>query len=578
MKKVLVILFILYIFFVSKIFCQWESINNGLERVNIDAFDVKLGKAVIALSQNGIYLSQFTNQFWNKIGTDIPITKLTAVLIDDFNIFVATPSNVYKLNSSGSGSEVVFTSDKNDVTALASDDRNLYVGTEKGLYVFSKFGTTSIGKNTTVLNGKVNSIRVYNKAIFAATAYGLFVSESYGFYWTDLKTGYLYSDVKSVAVADKIIYAATDYGVIRSMNAGASWELVNFGLAAGKIYAVEIYKNKIYAGTDGMGIYSATIGNENWSSDNFSLPFNSRVAFLKVDNNNLYAVLQNEGLYVLYSYSNSWNALKTGFSPVPINKFYYINSILFAKSPARLYTYNFSKKKWDIEEKFYPENLFVYGDMFYVVKDGKVYYSRGVGILNYYNTEDIREEIISFATNDSFKFAGTLKGVYTTRTGSNKWLQIKNLGEPIYKFIVANPYVIATAEKTIYTSSDFGQNWSQSRLGGVINDVLYNGYGIFASTSSNVNVSTDFGVSWNSIIKFNLFTEDNSLHSDGKYVVAAAGNLIYLSNDSGKTFITRSVDFATNVKLTAIATAYDYIFVGTFENGIWRRKINELIK
>ncbi|MGB9696584.1 MAG: WD40/YVTN/BNR-like repeat-containing protein [Ignavibacteria bacterium] len=571
-------LFFLCCLFISRAFCQWESLNGGLDRVNIDAFDVRFGKAVIALSQNGIYMSQFANQFWNKIGNNIPVSKLTAVLVDDYNIFVATPSDVYKINSSGTGSEVVFSSDKSEITALASDDRNLYVGTEKGLYVFTKFGTTSIGKNTPVLNGKVNFIRIYNRAIFVATSYGLFVSESYGFYWTDLKTGYLYSDVKSVTVADKIIYAATDYGVIRSMNAGASWELVNFGLAAGKIYAVEIYKNKIYAGTDGMGIYSASVGNENWSSDNFALPFNSRVAFLKADNNNLYAVLQNEGLYVLYSYSNSWNALKTGFSPVPIYKFYYINSNLFAKSPARVYSFNASKKKWDIEEKFYLENLFVYGDMFYVVRDGKVYYSRAMGGFNYYNTEDIKEDIISFATNDSFKFAGTQNGVYTTRSGSNKWSQIKTLREPIYKFIVVNSYVIATAEKALYVSSDFGQNWKQSMLSGMINDVWYNGYGIFVTTSGSLYVSTDLGITWNAPVRYSFVSEDNSLHSNGKYVVAAAGNLMYLSNDSGKTFVTKNADFATNVKLTAIATANDYVYVATFENGVWRRKINELIK
>lgn len=576
MQRMMLVLF--FLCSINRAFCEWESVNNGLDRVNIDAFDIRFGKAVIALSQNGVYMSQFTNQFWNKIGNDIPISKLTAVLIDDYNIFIATPSDVYKVSSTGPGSEVIFSSDRADITALASDDRNLYVGTEKGLYVFTKFGTTSIGKTTTVLNGKINSIRVYNRAIFVATNYGLFVSESYGFYWTDLKTGYLYSDVKSIAVADKIIYAATDYGVIRSVNAGASWDLVNFGLAAGKIYAVEIYKNKIYAGTDGMGIYSATVGNENWSSDNFALPFNSRVAFLRVDNNNLYAVLQNEGLYVLYSYSNSWNALKTGFPPVPIYKFYYINSNLFAKSPTRVYSFNVSKKKWNIEEKFYLENLFVYGDMFYIVKDGKVYYSREIGGFNYYNTEDIREPIISFAINDSFKFAGTQNGVYTTRTGSNKWIQIKTLHEPVYKFIVIDSYVIAACEKTIYISSDFGQNWNQSKLRGEIGDVLYNGYGIFVSTNENLYVSNDRGGSWNSVVKYIPASADNSLHSDGKYVVAAVGNLVYLSNDSGKTFVTKNADFATNVKLTAVATANDYIYVATFENGIWRRRINELIK
>lgn len=578
MQKIKPLLFFLYLLFIGKSFCQWESVNSGLERVNIDAFDVRFGKAVIAISQNGIYISQFANQFWNRIGSDIPISKLTAVLVDDYNIFIATSSNLYKVNSSGTNTEVIFSSTKGEITALASDDRNLYVGTEKGLYVFTKLGTTSIGKSTPVLNGKVNSIRVYNRAVFVATSYGLFVSESYGFYWTDLKTGYLYSDVKSVTVSDKIIYAATDYGVIRSMNAGASWELVNFGLAAGKIYAVEIYKNKIYAGTDGSGVYSATIGNENWSSDNFALPFNSRVSFLKVDNNNLYAVLQNEGLYVLYSYSNAWNTLKTGFSPAPILKFYYINSNLFAQSLNRVYSFNTSKKKWEIEEKFYPENLFIYEDMFYVVREGKVYYSRGMTGFNNYNTEDIKEEIISFAINDSFKFAGTLNGVYTTRSGSNKWVQIKTLREPIYKFIVVDSYVIAISEKTLYISSDFGQNWSHSNLSEVINDVLYNGYGVFVSTTGNLSVSTDFGITWKSVVKYSPTSKENSLNSNGRYVVAANGDLMYLSNDSGKTFITKSADFATNVKLTAISIANDYLYVATFENGIWRKKINELIK
>lgn len=559
-------------------FCQWESINTGLERVNIDAFDVKFGKAVIALSQNGIYISQFANQFWNKVGNDIPVTKLTAALIDDYNIFVATPTNVYRVSSGGTNSEIIFSSDKNEITALASDDRNLYVGTEKGLYVFTKFGNPLIGKTNTVLNGKVNFIKIYNRAIFVATSYGLFVSESYGFYWTDLKTGYLYSNVRSVAVADKIIYAATDYGVIRSANAGASWELANLGLAAGKIYSVEIYKNKVYAGTDGMGIYSAPLGNENWSSDNFSLPFNSRVALLKVDNNNLYAVLQNEGLYVLYSYSNSWNALKTGFSPVPIQEFYYINSNLFAKSPVRVYSFNASKKKWEVEEKFYLENLFIYGDMFYTIKDGKVYYSRGTGGFSYYNTEDIQEEILSFALNDSFKFAGTQNGVYMTRTGSNRWLPVKTLQGPIHRFIVFNPYVIAVGEKSIYTSSDFGLNWNYSRLSGVIDGVLYNGYGIFAATGGGLYVSSDFGVTWNPVVKYTSTSEKSSLHSDGKYVVTVAGDLMYISNDSGKTFVTRKADFVSNPKLIAVASVNDYIYVSTFENGVWRRKITELIK
>ncbi len=245
------------------------------------------------------------------------------------------------------------------------------------------------------------------------------------------------------------------------------------------------------------------------------------------------------------------------------------------------------------------------------------------------------DHITNIAIIDSQLFAATFKGVFMTQDNGTNWNNMS--GDIIWALKITNwkeAIFVGSDSNRIYKSRDRGMSWQLTNpsLGTFwINDVRdlavdsTNVYAILSDVKTNLGElirSTNGGADWQFITnklpgtparlfyllqttgKLFVTTDTRSFcSSDGgngwdtlyvsgnarvapyniyenKYIVAVGdSNTVYFSHDTGRTWLNITSNLPVNFGnyLTGAAMNNEYLFVGRYASGVWRRPLNSIL-
>ncbi len=201
--------------------------------------------------------------------------------------------------------------------------------------------------------------------------------------------------------------------------------------------------------------------------------------------------------------------------------------------------------------------------------------------------------IVSLAIKGDTIFAGVDgKGVYRSTNNGNYWVEVNNGLPP--NMMVRCPFAIkgdtiyignsndGTGNGGVYLSTNNGNSWSAANIGLTSTSVLAlakKGNTIFAGTSIGVFASSNSGGSW--IPMNNGISGSHTIKS-----LIVKNNIIFTGTEHWNSDVYYSLDYGsswvnTNIPVSqgklSLAISNDTLFVGTYQDGIWKSAISVLV-
>jgi len=231
---------------------------------------------------------------------------------------------------------------------------------------------------------------------------------------------------------------------------------------------------------------------------------------------------------------------------------------------------------WDIK---------VLSNRLFAATEGKgIYMSTNSG-LNWSKSNDGLGHFSVFAlsTSNNNIFAMTDESglFYSTDFGKN-WSTMNNGDINLILASIAsrnNEVYVGSEFGNLYKTTNFGQNWENLKSGPLIStikSILLENEKIFLGTSSGVYLSVDGGKNWTSASQGLTNFDINSIIKIGEKLIAATnGGGIFFSNTDGKIWIEINEEIP-DYKILSLAFDDEYVYAGTSNSGIIRRKISDI--
>ncbi|MFA6980606.1 MAG: T9SS type A sorting domain-containing protein [Ignavibacteriaceae bacterium] len=290
----------------------------------------------------------------------------------------------------------------------------------------------------------------------------------------------------------------------------------------------------LFAGTSGKwemgnaeGIFLSTNNGEHWNAVNSGLPkynyFYPSVGSLTIDGVNIFAGTF-EGIFLSTNNGTNWDSVNTGMTGKNVKTLALSGKNLFAGTwYDGIFLSTDNGKNWNAVNQGLPKNGY----------DSSLYF--------------MANAIVFSGTNI---FAGTPKGVFLSTNYGANWDSM-NTG-------LTNTYV-----KTL-----------------AVSDTV-----IFAGTEIGVFLSTNNGTTWNAV-NTGLTDKVTAIAISGKNLFAGTGGMgvfgtdgngIFLSTNHGNSWIDVNGEFTARLSVNCFAIIDTNLFVGTYDRGVWRRPLSEMI-
>ncbi len=198
---------------------------------------------------------------------------------------------------------------------------------------------------------------------------------------------------------------------------------------------------------------------------------------------------------------------------------------------------------------------------------------------------------------DKYIFAGTESGIFRTEYSGNNalsWTKVNNkqlIDSAVTSLMVVDYqqaiYIFSGARGGVYATPNFGNSWAAAKQGFITGTTIYGlaakknsaGYvELFAGTSLGIYKSTDFGNYWSQV--------NSNLMAPIVYCIMAYGNNIFVgtsggvfrSGNSGLSWISVGMGPTETPYsyINSIAVMGQYLMVGTYQGGVWRRYLQEI--
>ncbi|MFA5805466.1 MAG: T9SS type A sorting domain-containing protein [Melioribacteraceae bacterium] len=296
---------------------------------------------------------------------------------------------------------------------------------------------------------------------------------------------------------------------------------------------------------------SASITKAQWAQLNG--PYGASIKTLAISGNNIFAVT-NVGVFLSTDNGINWNAVNNGltatlFSCIAINN----NNIFVGTSDRGIFLSTNDGSSWT------------------AVNDGLT-----------------ETNVNALAISNNNIFAGTgNRGVFLSTDNGLTW-KAANIGLPtnnyIFSILVNGNNIFASfgGGKGVFLSTNNGSSWKSVSIGlpsnGAVNVLAIRGNNIFAGTSDQgVFLSTDNGSTWLPVNNgLSSIANIRAFAINGNHIFAATWtDGVFLSTDDGLNW-TPVNNGLTNVNTVSLATINNYILVGTYTNGIWKRLLSEM--
>jgi hypothetical protein len=252
----------------------------------------------------------------------------------------------------------------------------------------------------------------------------------------------------------------------------------------------------MFVGTELDGIIRSTDNGTNWNQVNNGVP-KIGVASLVVSNQNIFAGIYGGGVFFSNNNGTSWTRIDTGLTYPNINTLFINGSNLFVGLNWGEYVYMINNKEWTWSSNYW------YGFV-------------------------EPPTVLSFASNDSYLFAGTFgNGVFLLN--NNMWNSVNTgLTNKYVSTLCANDSnLFVGTTGGIFLSTDNGNNWNAVNNGlddTHILSLLANGSSLFAGTYDGIFLSTNNGTNWNAV---------NTGLSDMIYCLIIFNSILYAGTDVG---------------------------------------------
>jgi photosystem II stability/assembly factor-like uncharacterized protein len=511
---------------------NWTA-TSGLSQNVVISFAVK-GSFVYATFYNadpnhsGISRSSDNGNTWQEIAA--PVHNGGKMIVSDNAIIVASDNIIWRSLDDGVSWNAVEQFALTGINSFARVGTKLFATGSTVLWTSLDNGGTW---TMTPFPAGATSLSSDGITIFLGSGSKVFKSTDQGANWIDVSVGLGHGSILALLYDGSTLFAgatADPAGIYRSTNGGTSWAPVASGLAVGKVIRAMIsFGGYVFASTEGDGIYRSNDHGETWSKTDLdnSLLVNETVYNFCVKDNALFAGASN-GIYKSVDLGATFLRVINGF---PANTKVTASSLTVSSgNVVAAVTVTFSPSK----------ALFA---IFYSSDNGSNWHQSNLPI------EAV--SVSSVASNGSpLVYAGvfgqsfTVTGLYKSFDAGVTWVSRTLVNQDDIEILAATETNVL--ESTLFTaaySPDFGEKaWIGSTPG------------VCAPFSCGIATYTLRGSS----------------------VFAGNGDGMFLSTDAGASWISFNEGFPTCPKPAVEASCADsnYLFAGTFGEGVWRKAID----
>jgi ligand-binding sensor domain-containing protein len=292
----------------------------------------------------------------------------------------------------------------------------------------------------------------------------------------------------------------------------------------------------------------------------------NKTGCLLVSGANLFAGTDSGGVYVSANSGTSWNAVDTGLTERYVWALASLDTDLFAGTS---------------------------GGVFRSANNGATWSDVNTGL----GSSGVSAfAVIANGTGGASLFAGTNAGVYLSTNAGTKWKAVKTglTNTQVRALAVIDTNLFAgTLGGGVFLSTNNGTTWTAVNTGLGNTSSVYalavapdgtNGKTLFAGTGDGVYLSADNGANWRSasagleLAGAIYALEVYSNGTNGTCLFAATWvDSVALSTDNGTSWRSVSAGLTNPGPLRSLAVSGTNLFVGTTNNGVWRRPISEML-
>lgn len=397
--------------------------------------------------------------------------------------------------------------------------------------------------------------------------FGLLVVLNCHAQWTSVNGPYVAEITALEKAGGKILAGTLNQGIFVSTDGGDNWSISNSGLGTKYILCFAIDSGDIYVGTDQGGIFKSMDTAKTWLPASSGLPSMPVVRSMTVMGNLIFSTM-NQGVYASADNGNSWNSMSNGLPGQAVLSIEKVgNSLFCGTSNDGVYMSVDSGANWVAANTLLPSGMTVFymkelaGDLFISTSQGifkssnlgSSWSTSGTGIFPY-------SSAYGFSSCGSTLYAGTPQGVFYSVNAGATWTSMGLSDDLVYALLCdAGNLFAGTHSQALYKYD--GTNWNRKSDGMVglgINDILFSGSEVFASTSGNgifkaANVNSTWTIINSGLTSFNNFNV-GQLATDGLNVYAC-GQGVFRSSNGGSSW-----DNISNGPLGTLGTTRDVLF------------------
>ncbi len=602
------ILFLSFIFLSNFVYTQWVQ-TNGPGGPGIQALAMVGGNIFAGTWEDGIFISKNNGSSWSAVNNGLPkmFLFITDLAVNDTELYAAAGAGygIYCSTDYGANWHVINNGlSTANISSFAFLGENIFVGTDKGVFHSIDHGNNWIETNDIGLSDKsIRILAVSNTKLFAGTKHGVFLSTDKGTNWIEVNNGLDEKSVWVLFAQDNNLFAGTEDGIFLSTNNGNNWIETSSGLTNKFIYEIKGNDSKLYVITQD-GVSFSTNNGKSWTPIVNNNELSSKnVLSIALNATNIFVGTYHSGVFVSSDNGQMWKSINTGLPG------YYINDLFV---------------EYDSSIKKLFAGTLNYG-IFLSVDDGSTWKEINGGL-------PIYTSVLSIASIESNLFIGTSIGdIYLSTDNGNNWINKSSLKKPILCFKVflqnSNEYIFfaGTDGSGIFLSTDKGMSWNPSNNGFLYNNTIVcdiemtpnesGGNNVFLGTNEGIYLSTNNGTNWIPLDSGLTNTFILSLAINGTNLYAGTnGGGIFCSSNNGTSwtpinaglsnfyvnsliavngnifagtnngiFINNGSNIWTNVSdglvdnfITTLSIYADYLYLGTYNYGTWRRSLNEM--